>query len=190
MLSDWCRPDWAPLLAPLTYHVSRRLFPDLKSELRLRYLSLDRGLLPAAHHLPDRPRNRKPFLFACSSCFLLLLKIPDSQFPTPNSHSSILYSLLSGFFLALAALTRSVILPFAGLAVLWVWFILKQKRRRLSYGVDDVDPYRALDRPQLAPAPKTDRDRILDGLQPVPRLPPGRQWLLYIWPIPRFALHS
>ena len=31
-------------------------------------------------------------------------------------------------FLGLTALTRSVILPFAGLAVLWTWFILKRKR--------------------------------------------------------------
>jgi len=36
--------------------------------------------------------------------------------------------LLSGFFLGLTALTRSVILPFAGLAILWAWFTLKQRR--------------------------------------------------------------
>jgi 4-amino-4-deoxy-L-arabinose transferase-like glycosyltransferase len=39
--------------------------------------------------------------------------------------------LLSGFLLGLAALTRSVALPFAGLAVLWVWFALRQKKMAL-----------------------------------------------------------
>jgi 4-amino-4-deoxy-L-arabinose transferase-like glycosyltransferase len=39
--------------------------------------------------------------------------------------------LLSGFFLGLTALTRSVILPFVGLAILWAWFILKQRRGAL-----------------------------------------------------------
>jgi hypothetical protein len=44
--------------------------------------------------------------------------------------------LLSGFLLGLAALTRSVILPFAGLAILWVWltplldaFTAKKRRK-------------------------------------------------------------
>ena len=36
--------------------------------------------------------------------------------------------LLSGFFLGLTALTRSVILPFALLALLWMWISLGQKR--------------------------------------------------------------
>jgi hypothetical protein len=36
--------------------------------------------------------------------------------------------LLAGLFLGFTALTRSVILPFAGLVVLWTWFSLKQKR--------------------------------------------------------------
>jgi hypothetical protein len=55
------------------------------------------------------------------SSFLFLLKIPNYQ-------SSTHYSLFSGLFLALAALTRSIILPFAGLAILWVWFVLGGRR--------------------------------------------------------------
>jgi len=35
---------------------------------------------------------------------------------------------LAGFFLGLTALTRSVILPFAGLAILWAWLFLHQPR--------------------------------------------------------------
>lgn len=36
--------------------------------------------------------------------------------------------ILAGLLLGLAALTRSVILPFAGLAILWIWLVLKQPR--------------------------------------------------------------
>jgi hypothetical protein len=60
------------------------------------------------------------------SSFLFLLKLPNLQSSSPRSSN--LYPLLAGFFLALAILTRSVILPFAGLALLWIWFVLKQKR--------------------------------------------------------------
>jgi hypothetical protein len=45
-----------------------------------------------------------------------------------NPPRFILYSLLSGLLLGLAALTRSVILPFAGLAILWIWFTLKMPK--------------------------------------------------------------
>jgi hypothetical protein len=38
---------------------------------------------------------------------------------------------LAGLCLGLTALTRSVILPFAGFAILWAWFILKQRRGAL-----------------------------------------------------------
>ena len=64
----------------------------------------------------------------------------DARFKTtelPNYKTTQLHRfhlssfLLAGFFLGLTALTRSVILPFAGLAVLWVWFALKQKRGAL-----------------------------------------------------------
>lgn len=41
---------------------------------------------------------------------------------------SVFRFLLAGLALGLAALTRSVILPFAALAVLWLWIALKQKR--------------------------------------------------------------
>ncbi|MCL5612276.1 MAG: hypothetical protein M1485_06970 [Chloroflexi bacterium] len=69
------------------------------------------------------------FLLVLASVFLLS-KL--SEYSTiPNSSRIIIYSLLSGLVLGLAALTRSIILPFAGLAILWVWFILKQRRGAL-----------------------------------------------------------
>ena len=57
--------------------------------------------------------------FFYASFFFLLSSIES---PTP------LNFLLSGLFLGLTALTRSVILPFAVLAILWAWFILHQQR--------------------------------------------------------------
>jgi hypothetical protein len=59
------------------------------------------------------------FLLLLASFLFLLLSIQE---PTTR------HFLLSGLFLGLTALTRSVILPFVGLAILWGWFILKQKR--------------------------------------------------------------
>jgi len=46
-----------------------------------------------------------------------------------------LNSLVSGLLLGLTALTRSVILPFAGLAILWAWYILKQRRGALLIAI-------------------------------------------------------
>ncbi|HEY9152145.1 MAG TPA: hypothetical protein VIN60_04610, partial [Anaerolineales bacterium] len=51
-----------------------------------------------------------------------------SQSPISNSRFLIYYSVLSGFLLGLAALTRSIILAFGALAILWIWFVLKQRR--------------------------------------------------------------
>jgi 4-amino-4-deoxy-L-arabinose transferase-like glycosyltransferase len=68
------------------------------------------------------------FLFVLASVFVLLKLAEHSQFPTPDSRLAIYYPLLSGFLLGLAALTRSVILPFAAFAILWIWFTLKQRQ--------------------------------------------------------------
>ena len=64
--------------------------------------------------------TENPFFILLLASFFFLLSSID--------HSTPFYFLLSGFFLGLTALTRSVILPFVGLAVLWAWFILKQRR--------------------------------------------------------------
>jgi hypothetical protein len=65
---------------------------------------------------------------------LTLLKV--AQFSgNIHSRSSILYSLLSGLLLGLAALTRSVILPFGALAILWIWLGLKQPHKAILAGL-------------------------------------------------------
>ncbi len=57
-------------------------------------------------------------------------ELPNYKTTQPRRfhHSSFL---LAGFLLGLTALTRSVVLPFAALAILWIWFALKQKRGAL-----------------------------------------------------------
>lgn len=117
------------LLAPLTYLVSLRLFPGNKPA------SVISAWLVACYPLlviyPIGLATENLFFLLVLASFFFLLKIPNSQTPNSDSRSSTLYSLLSGLFLSLAILTRSVILPFAGLAVLWTWIILKQKRAAL-----------------------------------------------------------
>lgn len=120
------------LLAPLTFLVSRRLFPgDEPAAVTSAWIV---ACYPLLIIYPIGLATENLFFLFVLTSFFFLLRIPKSSLPTPDlqplppeSRFPILTPLLSGFFLALAALTRSVILPFAGLAVLWVWFVLKQK---------------------------------------------------------------
>jgi 4-amino-4-deoxy-L-arabinose transferase-like glycosyltransferase len=107
------------LMAPLTYLVSLRLFPGNQPAAIISAWIVVCYPLLIIYPIGLATENLF-FLFVLAAIYFLL-QIPDSE-------QSIPYSLLSGLFLALAALTRSVILPFAGLAVFWTYFLLKQKR--------------------------------------------------------------
>lgn len=100
-------------LAPLTYLVSRSLFPDSEKA------SLTSASIVAAYPVflvyPLGLGTENPFFLLLLSTFLLLLRSIEQ--PTP------FHFLLSGIFLALTALTRSVILPFAVLAGLYLIYI-------------------------------------------------------------------
>ena len=132
-------------LAPLTYWAAQRLFPPFES-LRASLSSFDdeerrkkkentahiAAWLVAAYPLllvyPLGLGTENPFFVLLLASVHVLLKSaekPTTFHPSTRLRASFL---LSGIFLGLTALTRSVILPFAGLAVLWVWFSLKQKR--------------------------------------------------------------
>ena len=123
-------------LAPLTYLVGKLIFP-LSSidneERRKRKESAVRiaALLVAAYPMllvyPLGLGTENPFFVILLVSFLFLLS--SFEKPTP------LNFILSGFFLGLTALTRSVILPFAGLAVVWAWFSLKDKRGAILVAV-------------------------------------------------------
>ena len=106
------------LLAPLTYLVSQRLFPDNQSA------SIISAWVVACYPLfilyPIGLATENLFFLFVLSSFFFLLRAADK--PLDKNY------LIPGLFLSLAALTRSVILPFVGLTVLWVWFTLEQKR--------------------------------------------------------------
>jgi hypothetical protein len=112
-------------LAPLTYLVAKQLFPSndenrTKNEKAARISAWIVASYPMLLVYPLGLGTENPFFVLLLVSVFCLLSTIDK--PTaPNF-------LLSGLFLGLTALTRSVILPFAGLAILWVWFSLKQKR--------------------------------------------------------------
>jgi 4-amino-4-deoxy-L-arabinose transferase-like glycosyltransferase len=109
------------LLAPLTYLVARRLFPG---EARAAALS---AWIVAGYPMlllyPIGLATENLFFPLMLASFLVLLKA--TEVPSERHFA------LAGFLLALTALTRSVIALFAGAAVLWAWFTLKQRRGAL-----------------------------------------------------------
>ena len=105
-------------LAPLTYFVSKKMFPDNERSAKISAWLI--AAYPMLLVYPLGLGTENPFFVLLLASFLFLLLSVEK--PT------ILNFLFAGFFLGLTALTRSVILPFAGLAILWVWFFLKQKR--------------------------------------------------------------
>ena len=128
-------------LAPLTYLIAKKISPENERAAKISAWFVAAYPILLAYPLGLGTEN--PFFLLLLASFFFLLKAseqtssnphPASRNPNSSSfifHLSSLFFLLSGFFLGLTALTRSVILPFAGLAVLWVWFALKQKRGAL-----------------------------------------------------------
>jgi len=115
-------------LAPLTYFVSKKLFPPLRigegagvrSERAARIAAWIIACYPMLLVYPLGLGTENPFFLLLLVSFLfLLLSINE---PTT------FHFLFAGLFLGLTALTRSVILPFVGLTILWAWFLLNQKR--------------------------------------------------------------
>lgn len=119
-------------LAPLTYWIAQRLFPlasltpaskeerGKKVERAARISAWIVAGYPLLLIYPLGLGTENPFFTLLLISFFFLLKTNEQ--PSPVNF------LLSGFFLGLTALTRSVILPFAGLAIVWVWMVLQQKR--------------------------------------------------------------
>lgn len=116
-------------LAPLTYLVAQRLFllssflndeRGKKKEIASRIAAWIVAAYPLLLVYPLGLGTENPFFVLLLASFLFLLSCIDNP--------ANVNFLLAGLFLGLTALTRSVILPFAGLAILWTWFILKQRR--------------------------------------------------------------
>lgn len=126
------------LLAPLTYYaslnLSTRTFPnegteDIKRTRTHRKISRLAAWMVAVYPTlliyPLALATENLFFLLILASMLSLLKLAQATNKT-ESRSATLYSLLSGLLLGLAALTRSVILPCAFLAILWIWLSLKQ----------------------------------------------------------------
>ena len=125
-------------LAPLTYltamHLSSFLFPHETIEergKRTEHIAKISAYIVACYPMllvyPLGLGTENPFFVLLLSSFLFLLKSierPTTYHPSRASGQSFL---LAGAFLALTALTRSVILPFAGLAMLYLIYIHRKK---------------------------------------------------------------
>lgn len=104
-------------LAPLTYLVSLYLFPDSEKPARISAWIV--ACYPMLLVYPLGLGTENPFfVLLLASCLFLLKSI---ERPT------IFNFLLSGVFLAFTALTRSVILPFAGLAILYLIYLYRKQ---------------------------------------------------------------
>lgn len=115
-------------LAPLTYWVAKNLFPPSsfiseQNQKRVETISRLSAWIVACYPMllvyPLGLGTENLFFVLLLSSFFFLLKSIESP--------STVYFLLTGVFLALTALTRSVILPFAGLAILYLFFLHRTK---------------------------------------------------------------
>lgn len=105
-------------LAPLTYFAARRFFPG--SEKPAQIAGWVVACYPMLILFPLSLATENLFFMLVLASALMLLRAAEK--PTlPNF-------IIAGVLLGLAALTRSVILVVGGLAVLWVWFALRQRR--------------------------------------------------------------
>ena len=113
-------------LAPLTYFVALRFpsHPHLgergENDTSARLTAWTVAIYPILLVYPLGIVTENLFFPLVLGSFLFLLK--------SNEKPTALNFLLCGFLLGLTVLTRSVILPFAGLALLWLGWIVKQKR--------------------------------------------------------------
>jgi len=122
-------------LAPVTYFTALKLFSPrfvgeeagVRSERVARISAWIVAAYPMLLIYPLGLGTENPFFILLLASFFFLL----STIEKPTSANF----LLSGLFLGLTALTRSVILPFAGLAILWAWCILKQRRGAILIAV-------------------------------------------------------
>ena len=113
-------------LAPLTYLLANKLFPNTEKVSKISAWII--AAYPLLLVYPLGLGTENPFFILLLVSFFFLLntidkpKVDEKFILHPSSF------ILSGIFLGLTALTRSIIIPFVGLVILWTWFSLKQKR--------------------------------------------------------------
>jgi hypothetical protein len=116
------------LLAPLAYFAARAFFPG--EERAARYAAWAVALYPILILFP--------LALATENLFFVLVLASAFALARTSEHRSLGDFALAGVLLGLAALTRSIILLSAGLAVLWVWFVLRERRGALIVAVSLV----------------------------------------------------
>jgi hypothetical protein len=121
-------------LAPLTYLVSLKVLPDHERVARSAAWVI--AAYPMLLLFPIALATENLFFFLLLAAVLSLLNLsstPASQASeAPGPPPAVIHALLSGVLLGLAALTRSVILPFAALSVLWIWIGLGRRREAVA----------------------------------------------------------
>jgi hypothetical protein len=135
------------LLAPLTYFASLNLSPKASleepTEERKKFPSNQQASRAAAWVVAVYPTlviyplalaTENLFFLLILASVLTLMKLAQVSRGT-KSREAIFYSLLSGLLLGLAALTRSVIIPFAFLSVLWIWLTLRLPAKAIFAGL-------------------------------------------------------
>lgn len=105
-------------LAPMTYLLSRRLFP--KREDVAVFAGIALAIYPMLVLYPLALATETLFIPLVLAGTLLLLRAAESR--------RALDFLLAGAIFGAATLTRSVIFGFVLLAILWIWFVAKQWR--------------------------------------------------------------
>lgn len=127
------------LLAPLTYVTAKRVLeaPDSQetaqagNEKAARLAAWAVALYPTLLILPLGLASENLFFLLVLASTLLLVELAilgstGGEQPRPAWRMG-LYAALAGVLLGLSALTRSVIVPFVGAAVLWIAFALRQR---------------------------------------------------------------
>jgi hypothetical protein len=124
------------LMAPLTFALARRLFPNREPAARISAWIIT--LYPMLVIYPLSLATENLFFVLELSSILVLLKAKESleiAFKQQDNYFSFVdrsrWFILSGILLGLTCLTRSVAQIYTLLAVGWVWFFLKERRRAL-----------------------------------------------------------
>jgi hypothetical protein len=127
------------LLAPITYFAAgyfwqgqQELLSTRDPERPARLAGWVVALYPMLIVFPLGLATENLFFVLLMGSFLALLalgRLATGAGAEKQPHPQILfYSILAGLLLGLTALTRSVVLPFAAAAVIWIAFLLKQHR--------------------------------------------------------------